>query len=453
MSDPEEPALRPANDNPWYCLATLYGEQPPNGFDWKTDLAAKNRNAWNRWIAGGLTDKQCTNLLKNDFPKSELVLLTPEEKKELCNAFASRTGRDQDLPPDPSDIIDFAHTRFDNTVILAGFLCAETVDFSSSVFLAEVDLSTTFYGYANFGSVKFCSTATFKSATFYGFANFKSATLSRYANFESAKFVGGANFGEVKFSGYADFELTAFFSHANFDSAKFFGLTDFESATFSCHADFSRAKFTKDGLFINAGFTANTIFANAQFETGVPDFRGAKMHEATEWHGVHWPPAPKDEDAAQTQVYAYERLKQEMERLKKHEDEQSFFRKELRARRGLVPPWSGTWLLYYAYEVSSGYGQSILRPTLWLLALLVFGIAVFVGFPVFEGARMAIPRAATLSFANIFSFLPIKREIMTTQMVEGLSSAAQVVGVVQSLFGIVLLFLLGLALRSRFRMR
>jgi hypothetical protein len=38
-------------------------------------------------------------------------------------------------------------------------------------------------------------------------------------------------------------------------------------------------------------------------------------------------------------------------------------------------------------------------------------------------------------------------------MIEGLSSAAQIVGVVQSLVGLVLIFLLGLALRSRFRMR
>ena len=66
---------------------------------------------------------------------------------------------------------------------------------------------------------------------------------------------------------------------------------------------------------------------------------------------------------------------------------------------------------------------------------------------------MPIQRAAGLSFANIFSFLPIKREIMSVEMIDSLSNAAQIVGVVQSLLGIVLLFLLGLALRSRFRMR
>ncbi len=42
---------------------------------------------------------------------------------------------------------------------------------------------------------------------------------------------------------------------------------------------------------------------------------------------------------------------------------------------------------------------------------------------------------------------------MTSEMVAGLSSVAQIAGAVQSLFGALLLFLLGLALRGRFRMR
>jgi hypothetical protein len=142
-----------------------------------------------------------------------------------------------------------------------------------------------------------------------------------------------------------------------------------------------------------------------------------------------------------------------MERLKKHEDEQFFFRKELRARRGLVSRSRAAWLLNYLYEASSNYGQSIGRPFLWLFGLFAIGSAFFAGTPVFNGTRMPIPRAAWLSFANIFSFLPVKREIMTPDMIEGLSSAAQIVGVVQSLVGLVLIFLLGLALRSRFRMR
>ena len=51
-----------------------------------------------------------------------------------------------------------------------------------------------------------------------------------------------------------------------------------------------------------------------------------------------------------------------MERLKKHEDEEQFFRRELRARRGLVTTLSGGWLLNLLYEAFSDYGQSAGRP-------------------------------------------------------------------------------------------
>jgi len=177
------------------------------------------------------------------------------------------------------------------------------------------------------------------------------------------------------------------------------------------------------------------------------------MHEATEWHGAIWPKPPNNRDAAQSQVYAYERLKQEMERLKKHEDEQRFFRKELRARRRLESPLSAARLLNFLYEALSDYGQSIGRPVLWIVVCFAIGYFVFAGTPVFNGTHLTRAGAVALSFANIFSFLPIKREIMTPEMIAGLSNLAQIVGVAQSLLGGILLFLLGLALRNRFRMR
>ena len=67
---------------------------------------------------------------------------------------------------------------------------------------------------------------------------------------------------------------------------------------------------------------------------------------------------------------------------------------------------------------------------------------------------MPIKLAAKLSFANIFVFLPNKREVMMTdRMVTCLSNTTQAVSATQSLFGVVLLFLVGLALRNRFRMK
>ncbi len=205
--------------------------------------------------------------------------------------------------------------------------------------------------------------------------------------------------------------------------------------------------------FINSEFTAKTSFADAHFISEAPDFRGAKLHEATEWHGVDWPSAPPNKTNAQNQVYIYERLKQEMERLKKHEDEQFFFRKELRARRELASFWSVARLLNFLYEVLSDYGQSTSRPLFWMLGIFLIVSAIFAWAPDITGTSMTILHAANLSFSNIFMIFPIHKTTMTPDVYTTLSRIAKIIVLVESFFGTLLLFLLGLALRNRFRMR
>jgi len=87
MSDAEDSELRPANDNPWYRLATWYGEQMKgaNCWTWDKELAAKNRMAWNRWMARVLSDEQRTTLVGKGLPEQE----TPAETSALRSAFAS----------------------------------------------------------------------------------------------------------------------------------------------------------------------------------------------------------------------------------------------------------------------------------------------------------------------------------------------------------------------------
>jgi uncharacterized protein YjbI with pentapeptide repeats len=402
MSDADKPALRPANDNPWYCLATLHGEQPVDGQD--EELAAKNRTAWNRWTATALNDEDRTNFIANGFPAHELFALSPEEQSAFCEAFAARIGRKDELPPGRDERPDFSHTHFDCYADFGGFLFSRSADFGSA----------TFSGHASFKSAMFTGVANFPSATFYGHAYFMRATFNGIASFASATFSP------------ASFVSATFSNAANFSSARFFGVL----------------------RFVNAKFARETMFSLAHFGTHVPDFRGATMHEATEWHGAIWPKPSRNLDAAQAQVYAYERLKQEMERLKKHEDEQSFFRKELRARRGLTSPWLGAWLLNYLYDILSDYGQSLIRPLLWLFGVFAVGFFFFAVAPVFNGARMTVAHAAMVSFASVFSFLPITRDAIA-----GLSGAAKIIGAIQSIFAALLLFLLGLALRNRFRMK
>jgi hypothetical protein len=455
--DIEETALTPANHNPWYCLATLHGEQPVDHFDHQ--LHEKNRVDWERWITGAAND--------------------PEQRNELAANFGRRASSSKSLTlPEPGTPVDFSHTRFDGRVHLAGFRFPVPADFHSATFSADASFTAAqFNRIADFSSATFSGDTKFDRAHFDVGGDFQSATFAKRADFEYVSNFVNANFRSATFSDYADFNnvsfngdrpdffLARFSSDVDFASAKFNGGVDFGSATFSKTASFNAATFNMANFnaatffnpvtFINAKFNGSASFAFARFDAQPPDFRGATMHEATEWHGVTWPKPPKTKANAQQQVYVYERLKQEMERLKKHEDEQKFFRRELRARRRLLWASPGDWLLNFLYERSSDYGLSVIRPLFWLFFVFAAGTAFFAGYPLYCGAPMPITLAAELSGANILVFLPNKREIMMdTKVVDCLSNTATVaISTAQSLLGVVLLFLLGLALRNRFRMR
>jgi len=431
MSKTNTQSLPAANENAWYCLATLHGEQPTEGFN--RDLADKNRESWNRWV-GDMTEGQ---------------------RAKYATAFAQRASDRGLMLPERAGSPNFSNTYFDRMASFNGFHFPTGAIFSSSTFSQDVDFSAaTFTGIADFNSTTFDKMADFRWTAFSEMASFQSTTFSGLADFESTKFAHAAHFDSATFFEGVGFSLATFANVCSFNLTTFSGATDFSSASFKGPVDFTASTFAREIHFVNAKLAAVTHFSNAHFTTRAPDFRGATLHEATEWHGVIWPGPPKTRSDAQRQVYSYERLKQEMDRLKKHDDEQSFFRKELRARRRLLRPLSGTWLLNLVYQISSDYGDSFSRPLLWLTGVFAVGTAIFANVPLCAGQTMPLKLAVRLSFANIFVFLNDKRELTTSgEMGTCLSNTTAAISAVQSISGVVLLFLLGLVLRNRFRMK
>jgi uncharacterized protein YjbI with pentapeptide repeats len=414
MTDDAKQQFQPANENPWYCLATVYGELEEKGNE---NLAKQNRVAWNRWMAAALSEEQRAEFVRNGFDASELVPLSKKERTEFLKTFSKRTN---DAPPNPRAQIDFSDVRFEQRVSFESFVFPAVVVFRKATFLGNVYFDAT----------------TFSSA-----ADFNKTAFSRDACFSKAAFSGNADFSRAAFSGDAYFREAAFFDQAFFHEAEFFGDSDFMACEFKSH----------------------TSFAGAKFRSHAPDFRDARLREATEWHDAEWPPSPTNEEAAQDQVYAYERLKAEMERLKKHEDEQFFFAKELHARRTLL--WFKSRdgncaireraksafgvLLNWAYEVFGGYGLSIGSPLFWLVVLFAMGADIFAWAPVHKGVPLPYDVAESLSLTNLLPLLPYKVD----NDIIHLSPFAKIIGDLQSFLGVILLFLLGLALRNRFRMK
>jgi len=390
--------FKPDKGNSWYCLATLYGEQSDSAIN--EQLAERNRIAWNRWQAEILDEKKRSILLNYGFSEHELKPFDETEKKQFKKDFASRINAIPTLSlPEPREVVDFSNVRFARRVSISKYYFLGVVDFSSTNFNQVADLQGTHF----FDSVKFSK-----------------------ANFQST---------------------------SNFDSAHFQSTANFDSAHFQSTANFDSVRFAERANFLNTKFDNITIFAKARFESKVPDFRGAKLHEATEWHEVIWPYILPNPEGYWQQVYAYERLKQEMERLKKHEDEQAFFRMELRARLGLLPAWSIARWLNCSYRALSDYGYSIARPLLWMFGTFAFGALVFWLGSADKNSLMELAKAVKFSFSSLFSIFPISGKVMTTEEFTCLSAFAKIVVVAQSIFGALLFFLLGLSLRNRFRMK
>jgi hypothetical protein len=189
-----------------------------------------------------------------------------------------------------------------------------------------------------------------------------------------------------------------------------------------------------------------TWFEGAEFKMRPPEFFGAQLHEATVSPSREAWPIPKKKDEANDFINAYGRLKLKMDQLKKHEDELDFFALELQSRRVLLGTWTLQSLAIATYGFLSDYGRSYLRPLAALFVVAAIGTVAFWSFD----AR-TICEALGLSAANTLNVFGFRRDF-------GLSTATpfdylNVVAALQSIFGAIFLFLFGLGIRNKFRMK
>ncbi|RTL90796.1 MAG: pentapeptide repeat-containing protein [Hyphomicrobiales bacterium] len=484
--DIETPVLRPATESKWYLLATLFGEYQ-DGLDYQSadQLAIKNRRTWNRWQASRLTEEEREFFIEKGVDAGDLKPFSPAEFDELNEQMKIRTaGKVVALPAPSEESIDLTNLLFDKPANFSGFILPQA-SFGFSVFQGEALFIRSFLTMSSFYNACFTSWANFRSCHFLGYADFSHSQFSSCAfdgsafgaaaDFESCSFSEHADFSDVTISGEAKFLYCRFESMANFTGAKFSDVANFGGSRMLREAFFTKARFIRTVSFGDCYFDSGvdyqsaefqflTQFADARFKAEVPDFRGATLSEATEWHGAIWPEAPVDSRSAQRQVYAYERLKAEMERLKKHEDEQFFFAREMRARRALlyfrslnneVPlrerlASASSCLLNKLYDALSGYGLSIAKPLICLVVMAFLPAIFFAKTNSRVYDRMDFLSALGFSATNLLSFLPYKPE---KGIADHLSVSAKIIANMQSVAGIILLFLLGLALRNRFRMK
>jgi hypothetical protein len=133
-----------------------------------------------------------------------------------------------------------------------------------------------------------------------------------------------------------------------------------------------------------------------------------------------------------------------MDRLKKHEGELDFFALEMQSRRVLLGKVRG--LPIAIYGSLSNYGRSYVRPLVGFFMLSAVGAEVF-----FHFDARTYSEALGLSVANTLSVFGFSQ--LFNLSIDNLPSSLKVFVAVQTIVGTILLFLVGLGIRNKFRMK
>ena len=284
-----------------------------------------------------------------------------------------------------------------------------------------------------------------KDLTYPGLPDVADAVNVREIAFSNTVALGGAIF-----SGIAYFYSAHFSGKALFYYAQFSGFAKFQKATFVAGNEEEGEVSFKD-----CQFEKPTSFRDAGFLTGYPDFDGAVLHQNTAFTAAdeYWPTGAPDNPKAARASCAV--IRHSLDKQGLPEDQHFFFRREM-AFAGRIGNW-GQRLPYRLFGAVSEYGYSILKPSLWLLGLWIVPALIYMGYfnwlnELYDGKHGALEGFA-ISFVSMFNFLGLHRLYFGTEYYQSLNPFVQFLTAGQTVLGVILLFFLGLALRTRFRLR
>lgn len=362
----------------------------------------------------------------------------------------------------------------------------------------------------DFSDFVFPGGALFESCQFGGDAMFSSACFHEIAAFPDAEFECEAGFVHARFEKSVDFSRTLFRDQATFYKAWFGGLAlfeeaallcylgqrsrlSFEDASFQDYSSFKRINCEGNASFKQASFDDQTTFEGARFHeiadfTGIevarscslssvvfsqiPKLNQADFKQAPDLDGIAWPLPSMFARGVAANAAKYRALKRIAIQGHDYEREHMAFVGELRSRRLTEDGWTsaGLWL-GMAYDLISDCGRSVWRPfVLWLATIVLFA-AVYLGLAVCSTASPSpVPPCAN----GVVQSLSISTK--NALVVLGGDSATRLSGAYACLFGgdtsppapaslafvesllqrplsAVLLFLVLLAIRNRFRIK
>ena len=395
----EKASLKPAKENPWYVLATIYGEEPDD------ETQYKNHQAWNSCVISTLNDKDKLAIdISSRVSLEEIPKWEGEDgiKEEITKLFKRRLPCEE--LPNTDTWIDFEAINFPKKVDFRHFIFPIRASFKGSEFSEDV----------TFSYALFCHMVHMGNVTFAGKAEFIAVTFQEITLFKEADFVGDAKFGFTIFKESSNFRETRFHSQGNF-----------YECTFSKPSNFFCAKFFKQ-------FPELT---NAVFQEKINISTGQE----------YWPDPKNCEQNPEQAKASCEVLRHTMNNQGLPEQAHFFFRREMQFAGRIGSLWQR--LPYKLFGWLSNYGYSIYRPAFGLIVLWLGFASVYKVF-----SSLSFTESLGLSIASLFQFTGWQR-VYFSELMECLPVWLKISAGFQTIAGIVLLFLLGLGLRNRFRFK
>jgi hypothetical protein len=405
----------------------------------------------------------------------------------------------------------FKETVFNGPAYFEGATFNRTALFRHSTFVSGAYYQRSHFGSAaNFLHATFGSRTDFFGVAFDSVANFSSATFTGVTVFKEAQFRGLTAFRKAIFNGEAIFSEATFNDRANFESAAFnevwsFSFTTFES--FVSFRDVIRSAMTSVNAFRGAWFKDRFVF---QLALADADYCVSALNEA---HfekppslGSSWDAEHIGFETIRQTKHLIRQIKGEQAQRRGSREEylgptpfqllvaleggfrtlknaaadrgdflefQDYYRYELKTR--VLGPRAAIWEKVAAslYGLSSYYGNSIARPFVSLAVILAGFAAIYLALAIEmnlvdwqdrAALQYGIFESVDFSLKNVFRPLSAlstdaPREGDASSLAgkllnnygKGFGLIVTAISIVQSLTGIVLAFLFGLAVRRRFQ--
>ena len=317
----------------------------------------------------------------------------------------------------------------------------------------------------------------FSGATFHKSVSFKGAEFSRDVSMSSAGFGGSfsashahfyiATFDHTQFSGSTKLNFATFlhpvdFSHARFrDDLKiinsefhstlqliesdFHGKTSFSWTKFDGGLGLAKTTFQDNTAFLGSQIKLSLDLSNSKF-TVVPYLQLAELPPQISLHGMT---IDRSRGYTQDDEALLCKLRELASSTRDHDREQYFFAHEVRAAR--MDQNVAEQIPGYLYEWCSNFGRSVWRPVFGLLGIWLASAVFYIRFAetgfTYPLSEQALGHGFQTSASLLLPFLAASRHQPHHQIDGWLAALAFVEG----LLGLVMIFLIGLALRNRFR--